>query len=919
MLTLRSISGAKGYGKRHLEANDYWDEKGKITGLWWGRGAAKLGLAGAVLTNDLELLGIGKNPVTGEKIRQRFSTAKIQADGSVSQPIQYQDAVFSAPKSVSILACLGDSRLLAGHDKAVLAALACCESLATTRVRAAGVNADRQTGNLVAAIYRHDSSRALDCNVHSHCVLSNLTWDRVEGKWKALKAKPIYDASQFLTEAYRNELAKHCLALGYEISSRRNGGFEITGISPPLLEKFSQRSKQRDSAVADFARKHKRQASKAEIAELVRASRADKLVEISSADVRAQQRARLTPAEALEIENLVKLAQSGGSSSKAGGAGAKECLDFAIAHLFERLSVVRDFEILKEALKHGRGGLELRELQAAFEQMVKAGELLRHGNEITTKACLSREREIIACVNSGMNKFERFGGKLINFDPGAGLNEQQKVAITQVLNCRDEFLFLSGAAGVGKTTVLEQLHKALKLAGQQVVALAPSQAALAELQARGFRDAFTLQRLLLDDKAKASLTGKILILDESGMVSAQQMADFLAVSRAAGARVIFAGDTQQLNSVDAGDALRVLEQYSFMKTISISKIERQQAAAYREAMENLRENTLKGFHLLEKMEAILEVLPENRAEVVALTYENESRKLNSKGQKQSVLIVAATHQEIDLITAKIRSRKRERGELGQGKEVDHLKALHWTEAQRGYAENFQAGQFLVFHRKTAQFDKDSVLEVLGVKEKNKILVRGGDGKEFLLNPNQLKKAFSVCEKKKMEVCAGDKLLLQVNSNKNGVRFTNSELVNVEKVSEKGIHLADGRVLPGSYHRFTMGYAITAHKSQGQTVDSVIVSGEGMRSKPLFYVACTRGRERLRIITSNKEALKDALGNSGERKSALELLRNDSNDWDFSQDSFNQHAEIDTSRITSILDQYAERTLSLQGWELTAKK
>lgn len=879
MLTLRPICGGKsGFIEKHLESNDYYEEGHKVKGVFFGKLAYKLGLGTQqVQSGQVEALRTGNHPLTSEKLRERKGSRKFQKDGSISQEICFQDAVFSAPKSLSLLSCLGnDSRLLAAHNKAVLETLSVVESFATTRVRVKGKNEDRTTGNLIACLYQHDSSRALDCNIHTHCLISNLTWDEVEGKYKALKAKPIFDRATFFTAVYRSVLAREVLNLGYQIENRKDSSFEILGLPSHLLEKFSQRSKQRDKAISDFVQQHKRQPSKNEIALLVRDSREKKMVEISTAEVRAQQRAKLTPSEALLIENLVKKAQSGGNtSSKRNPVSARECLNFAISHIFERVSVAKDFHLWKEALKHGRGSVDLAKLQREFERMIKAGELLRHGNEITTKACLSRERKIIACVNSGMGKFERFGGKLGHFEPGAHLNAQQKQAITQVLNCCDEFLFLSGAAGVGKTTVLEQLHKAFKLAGQQVVALAPSQAALSELQARGFRDAFTLQRLLLDEKAKASLSGKILILDESGMVSAQQMADFLAVSRAAGARVIFAGDTQQLNSVDAGDALRVLEHYSFMRKVCINQVERQQVAAYREAMQNFRENTLKGFHLLEKMGAIVEVLPENRTEMVALTYENESRKLNSKGQKQSVLVVAATHQEIDLITAKIRSQKRERGELGQGKEVDHLKALHWTEAQRGYAENFQAGQFLIFHRKTTQFDKDSVLEVVEVKEKNKILVRGADSKQFLLNVNQLKKAFSVCEKKKMEVCAGDKLLLQANSNKNGVRFTNGELVSVEKVTEQGIHLADRRVLPGNYQNFTMGYAITAHKAQGQTVNSVIVSGEGMRSKPLFYVACTRGRERLRIITSDKEALKDALGNSGERKSALELMGNES--------------------------------------------
>jgi ATP-dependent exoDNAse (exonuclease V) beta subunit len=91
------------------------------------------------------------------------------------------------------------------------------------------------------------------------------------------------------------------------------------------------------------------------------------------------------------------------------------------------------------------------------------------------------------------------------------------------------------------------------------------------------------------------------------------------------------------------------------------------------------------------------------------------------------------------------------------------------------------------------------------------------------------------------------------------------------VDQGRIELADGRTLPANYRTFDHGYAVTAHRSQGQTVDAVIVSGDRM-SKELFYVAATRGRESLTVITSDKEQLREAIGISGERTSATELAR-----------------------------------------------
>jgi hypothetical protein len=86
-----------------------------------------------------------------------------------------------------------------------------------------------------------------------------------------------------------------------------------------------------------------------------------------------------------------------------------------------------------------------------------------------------------------------------------------------------------------------------------------------------------------------------------------------------------------------------------------------------------------------------------------------------------------------------------------------------------------------------------------------------------------------------------------------------------------VHLEDGRILPRDYRHFAYGYAVTAHRSQGKSVDAVVISADGMR-KELFYVAASRGRESITVITSDKEALRESVGSSTARKSASELAR-----------------------------------------------
>ena len=86
-----------------------------------------------------------------------------------------------------------------------------------------------------------------------------------------------------------------------------------------------------------------------------------------------------------------------------------------------------------------------------------------------------------------------------------------------------------------------------------------------------------------------------------------------------------------------------------------------------------------------------------------------------------------------------------------------------------------------------------------------------------------------------------------------------------------IQLDDGRTLPANYEEFDHGYAITAHRSHGKTVDSVILSGDMMKQEQ-FYVAASRGRDGITVVTSKVDQVRESLGISSARPSATELAR-----------------------------------------------
>src|SRR5580658_872660 len=349
MLTIRAMSGGAGYAQRHLEHSDYYDEHRRVQGEWHGQGAGLLGLRGEVTREQFEAVREGLHPETGEFLRPRHSADRISLDGSEqSKGRSLYDLTFSAPKSVSIQALVGgDERLVAAHDKAVRETLAEAESHSATRVRLNSANEDRTTANWIVATYRHDTSRELDPQLHTHAVAANLTYDGVEGRWKALQASGLYERRAYLTEVYRNALAHEVRGLGYEIEPRRDSkgkdhGFEIRGVSNELLEKYSIRSAQRDAAVERFTLEHGRKPTDNEVAVLVRESRADKLAEIATDKVREQQQARLAPEERHTLQHLRTESQEQAPRILHEPSRATESLQYAKEHLFERNSVVRD-------------------------------------------------------------------------------------------------------------------------------------------------------------------------------------------------------------------------------------------------------------------------------------------------------------------------------------------------------------------------------------------------------------------------------------------------------------------------------------------------------------------------------------------------------------------------------------------------
>jgi conjugative relaxase-like TrwC/TraI family protein len=664
----KNLRDAKQYFQQHLAQGDYHSENQRVAGFWFGKGAERLGMYpnAPVTAEQFERLCDNLNPLTGEQltVRRRVVDRRI-----------YYDFTVSAPKSVSIMALtVGDRRILEAHEEAAREAMAQMEKVAAARVRQGGQRSERTTGEIVAAGFRHDASRALDPQLHSHFVVFNATWDPSENRWKALETNAMFDRINFFTEVYRNRLAMRLREFGYRLRSSANG-FEIDGVSQSIIDRYSKRSRAIQAAEADALaaiNKKLREAleravrdsvgqspevrEKAEQAlrefrpitkltntgraTLAHTTRQRKDVNLDPAEVLAYQRSQLSGEE---MEQLLRLTQQQPppSTSKAEAITAVQAIDYARDHLFERNSVVPVSELLREALEYSRGRVELEDLEA---EVVKRDDFLGVDELLTTRKTLEQERQMIGLINQGMDRFAPLNAR---YQAETQLTEEQRQALAFLLNSPDQVVGLRGGAGTGKTHLLKELGRAIEQRYPLVV-LAPTTAAVEVLRKEGFGRAATVQRFLQDEAFQQDAKGSLVLIDEAGLLSRRDMLALLEIGHRFGSRMILSGDTRQHTAVEAGDALRLLEKRSAMRVAGVKKIQRQINLEYRAAIAELANGEGdKAVARLERLGAIEEIEGDERYHRLAQEY------IASRKAGKSALVVSPTWREIEQATAAI--------------------------------------------------------------------------------------------------------------------------------------------------------------------------------------------------------------------------------------------------------------------------
>ena len=140
----------------------------------------------------------------------------------------------------------------------------------------------------------------------------------------------------------------------------------------------------------------------------------------------------------------------------------------------------------------------------------------------------------------------------------------------------------------------------------------------------------------------------------------------------------------------------------------------------------------------------------------------------------------------------------------------------------------------------------------------------------LLNAQKDARRFDVGTRRHLEIAQGDQLLIRMNDKARGL--INGQVVTVESVRPDGsIHTQCGKEIPSTFRQFAHGYVVTSHKAQGRTARHVIVAAARVDSKAA-YVGCSRGRESCDVFTPDKDRLFDGLAFDGNRRAALDVLK-----------------------------------------------
>ncbi len=868
-------TGAEGTKKleEYYQEEDYYLGKGdeRFQLHFDGEIANQLGIKGVAKKEDWQAVTKGDFSAFGEKVL--WSGKGQHRIGA--------DIGFSAPKSFSVAALVsGDDRLIEVHKRAIEECKKVYEQECIVARYGPGGEEWKNAGQALFAHVTHISNRDQEPQLHEHLLILNVTRGE-DGQLRKMESKLLVEKQKLLNEIYLQQLAEGARELGYDVEWRKslNGTVlqpEIADVTSDQIRAFSKRSEEVETYLRDKYGVTAQEATAKQRRTAALATRKKK-EETNLEELRKAWKIQADKVGVRITSNNTR------NDTKYNEQHVEKALKDALQHFLEREASVQESQLLAKAMFFGREyGIRYDDIKRHYEDMKKSGHViekegLRANKLVTDKKSLFFETRLIEAVKNGKGKVEPVETKerIIEKLATTRLSEEQKEVAAFLLSSEDRVVGVNGYAGAGKTHTLKPVVETLKERGYDVIGLAPSHKAVEAMGDAGISGQ-TMQSFIhpahMAESFEKMSAKTVLVLDEAGMVSTEDMGKVIGMAEKAGARVILSGDIKQHQSVEAGPAFRIVQQVAKGDTKYIKTIVRQANAeeAVRESLRDVAEDVKNSARKLLQNGLIKEI--ENKQELyktVALEYVHSIRK------ETDTVVITETNRDRQAINEQIRKILFENAEE---RRVSVFRVKNLTEAEKKNKNSYEVGDSVRFQREyvtlgTKQGETYKIREF--VTDKVAIL-EDKHGKELKFDITKFK-GFDVGQEEDMPVCIGEKIRITDNSLLKKAGLTNGMTGEVTGFGEKTLHvtLEGGRKTALSLEGAPIDYryAGTGHSTQGKTVThEILVRDPAVSDARSFYTDVTRTKKSAVVYTTNTDALLSKLGVTKEKLLARDAVR-----------------------------------------------
>ena len=933
MLSVAPVRSATGAANYFAKDNYYTVEGSAEVSIWDGEGAQALGLTGEVTKDAFERILNGILP---------DGTGVAQVENRQSGT----DLTFSMPKSASIMAYIaGDRRILAANMSAVQSTMKWVEkNLAEGRRDIDGKKAPIKTGNLVYALFEHDTSRALDPQGHVHAVIANLT-RMPDGKWQALHNRAIWKANSVIGTIYHAALRNELEKLGYVMDMKgKHGTFEIAGVPRDVIDAFSQRRQDilakaavlgvtSREALYSITKRTRDPKLNVDDREALGKGWKEKAGELgfTGKDLLAMAQARSTQERAQGAlyrgYHVIKQVMATTVDKLSGILAPDDPLvdrglarmtvtpstaraQFAVASAIrihaEREAAFKMTDLAKTALDLGLKGVTIEHVDKRIEVLTKRGTLIPGvGRDsdgaismVTTKEALATEEKILGFVESGKGVATPLVAAAdaparLQAASVHELNAGQLRAASLIVSSPDRTVIIQGIAGAGKSTMLSAVARVAEGEGREVLGLAFQNKMVADMaEGAGIKSqtiaSFVLahQRFITEqsgpryDEARASFANRMIVVDETSMVSSQDMLKLHQITEALKIdKLVLVGDRQQLSSIDAGKAFAMIQAGGGTMARMDQNI-RQRTTLLR---------TVASLANAGKAGLAMRLLRDNVVESQSPAEDAADRWLGlSSEERERTAVFASGRDTRAAINGRIQAGLAAEGTLrGEAISLTVYERVNLTREELRYATNYAVGQTLEVGRGGAQDVglKAGRYDVVAVHSNGKVVL--GNGRQRIrfdprkLSPTEIRDRLQLSEKKTLQIREGDRIRWTANDKSRGLH--NAAIAKIVAIDGSGVTVemaGQQRLSLGPsdpmLSRLDLAYSLNMHMAQGITTDkaiTVMASYEkNLSNQRLFNVGVTRVRDQLTMIVDDKAKLEKQLAsNPGNKTSALETV------------------------------------------------